>query len=68
MILGELKERIDFYLRNHPERIDHEVVIKLNESNFGPIASTQVESISPGIDWDKDTFIIFTKDEIVKKK
>lgn len=67
MNLIELKNHIDNLIRYTKNAEEKEVVIALTQSSMGPIASTGIKNIYPGIDWDKNRIIINPKRAICDK-
>lgn len=67
MTLDEVIEKLELIKKMNPEYGNKNVVVKTNDWSIGPIASTKVNSISTGIDWNSSKIIIFTNDEIIKK-
>lgn len=64
MKLNELKELVDTYVNNGYG--DREVVVDLDEPSIGCGASTSINDIYPGIDWESFQIRIQTEDKICR--
>jgi hypothetical protein len=65
MKFKQFKELID---RIYKEKLnDFDVIIALDEISIGGIASTNVDQIYQGIDWDMNKIIITSEKPIIKK-
>lgn len=65
MKFKQFKELID---RIYKEKLnDFDVIIALDEISIGEIASTNVDQIYQGIDWDMNKIIITSENPVIKK-
>jgi len=58
MTLKDLKERVDAHTKRRGWE-DLEVCIPNGKPGMGPIGTTNVKSVTQGIDWEKSLFIIW---------
>ena len=63
MTCEELKDNLFFYCGTGHR--DDEVVILLSEKSIGPHASSQIENIIPGFDWDNGKILIHPTKRLV---
>lgn len=62
MTVKELK-----LILNRTERHDHcTVCVKTNNHSMGFISSSEIRGGNQGIDWDKDSFILWPSDDLIK--
>lgn len=62
MTVKELKQ-----ILNGTERHDNcIVVVKTNNHSMGHISSSEIRGGNQGIDWDKDSFILWPSDELIR--
>lgn len=61
MTLGELYDQIGEYLERHPrDGRDMKVVVRLNNFSMGPVATTEINNMHGGFDWDRGSFFLGT--------
>lgn len=65
MKLKDLQQLIKFHCEHGCE--EHNVVIELNQTSIGGVATTDIDQIYAGIDWDMGKIIITTKTPIIAK-
>lgn len=66
MKLKDLKFTIDQMIKMHPRSVDDEVVINLNNISIGPRASTGINDVYKGSDWEHGKVIIAPSTPLVK--
>lgn len=67
MKLRAFKDLIDKTVSRLRDHEDPEVVIPIAKTSVGLKASVDVDSISKGIDWNKNKFFLHTKEKLVPK-
>lgn len=64
--LNDLKKVVDSYVELGKGNYQIKLVTK--EESIGPLPGTNIKYIYSGIDWDKDTILIYPKEDLIKKK
>jgi hypothetical protein len=67
LTLLELKELVDYHLKDDPESANKPVRLLVNEPSIGAHATVDVVDAGIGIDWDSNYFSITAKEPVCRK-
>lgn len=66
MTVKELRDILDQYVQNNPEKSDRKIEIYLQNCTIGGCAGSEIIGFYEGFDWDAGRIFLHTKDRIIK--